>query len=67
MQPTHWRKSSYSGDGSNCVEIAATKTVIHVRDSKNAEGPQLAFQPSAWSLFIFHATADRHPHPPLAG
>ncbi|WP_406100506.1 DUF397 domain-containing protein [Streptomyces canus] len=66
MQTLQWQKSTYSGDSSNCLEIAATPAFIHIRDSKSAEGPQLAFQPPAWSLFIFHATADRHPHPSLA-
>jgi hypothetical protein len=67
MQPIHWRKSTYSGDGSNCVEIAATPAFIHIRDSKIAEGPQLAFQPSVWRLFIVHAAADRRPHRPAPG
>ncbi|KUL30100.1 DUF397 domain-containing protein [Streptomyces regalis] len=26
MQTTHWQKSTYSGDGSNCVYVAATST-----------------------------------------
>ncbi|WP_328747866.1 DUF397 domain-containing protein [Streptomyces sp. NBC_00285] len=67
MQILHWQKSSYSGDSSNCLEIAETPAFIHIRDSKIAVGPQLAFQPSVWRLFIFHATADRRPHQPAAG
>ncbi|MFE3858522.1 DUF397 domain-containing protein [Streptomyces griseorubiginosus] len=57
MQPIHWRKSSYSGDGSNCVEIAAIPTAIHVRDSKTPEGHQLTFPAAAWLRFISHALA----------
>ncbi|MEV1065860.1 DUF397 domain-containing protein [Streptomyces sp. NPDC050263] len=34
MQPLHWQKSSYSGDGSNCVNIAAGPTgTLHLRES----------------------------------
>lgn len=51
-----WRKSSYSsgGDG-DCVEIAPCPTTIHVRDSKNPAGPQLALSPQAWAAFTQHA------------
>lgn len=36
-----WFKSSYSGgtDGESCVELAVTPGTVHVRDSKNVEGP----------------------------
>ncbi|MFE0137332.1 DUF397 domain-containing protein [Streptomyces sp. NPDC059037] len=48
-----WRKSTYSsgGDG-DCVEIAPCPTTIHVRDSKNPEGPQLALSPTTWQAFV---------------
>ncbi|WP_189709795.1 DUF397 domain-containing protein [Streptomyces anandii] len=52
MQPLHWRKSSYSGDSSNCVEIAAAHKAIHIRDSKNPTDPHLTFPPAAWADFI---------------
>ncbi|MFD4152996.1 DUF397 domain-containing protein, partial [Streptomyces hydrogenans] len=46
----HWFKSSYSnGGGETCVEVATTPGTIHVRDSKNATGPRLAFGPAAWA------------------
>ncbi|MFE0736352.1 DUF397 domain-containing protein [Streptomyces sp. NPDC058855] len=48
-----WRKSSYSGpEGGNCVEVAAHPSLVHVRDSKNPEGPQLAVSPASWSAFL---------------
>ncbi len=52
-----WRKSTYSGgDGDDCVEIAPCPTTIHVRDSKNPEGPQLALEPRAWAQFVGYAS-----------
>lgn len=37
-----WRKSSYSGGGSNsCVELADLGRVVGIRDSKDPEGPVL--------------------------
>ncbi|MFB7458449.1 DUF397 domain-containing protein [Streptomyces sp. NPDC056188] len=48
-----WSKSTYSGDSSgDCVEVATCPTAIHVRDSKNTSGPQLALSPTVWSEFI---------------
>ncbi|MEU3960563.1 DUF397 domain-containing protein [Streptomyces buecherae] len=49
-----WRKSSYSGDdGGNCVEVApGFAGVVPVRDSKDPNGPALAFSSSAWSAFV---------------
>ncbi|MEU3347684.1 DUF397 domain-containing protein [Streptomyces sp. NPDC006700] len=48
-----WRKSTYSGDSSgDCVEVAACPGTVHVRDSKNTAGAQLALSPTSWSEFI---------------
>ncbi|MEU5214924.1 DUF397 domain-containing protein [Streptomyces sp. NPDC020807] len=54
-----WRKSSYSGgtDGDSCVEIATTPATVHVRDSKNIGGPQLALTPTAWAGFVSYAVS----------
>ncbi|WAP58781.1 DUF397 domain-containing protein [Streptomyces sp. S465] len=54
-----WFKSSYSSSASNdCVEVATCPDMVHVRDSKDKEGPQLAFSPTAWADFVTH-TAKR--------
>lgn len=46
---TAWRKSSYSGQAQNCVEVAVgLPGIVAVRDSKNPEGPALALAPTAW-------------------
>ncbi|MFJ2295918.1 DUF397 domain-containing protein [Streptomyces sp. NPDC087894] len=51
-----WRKSSYSGsDGGQCLEVAAHPAAIHVRDSKNPEGPTFTVSPTAWSAFAAFA------------
>lgn len=51
-----WRKSSHSsGSGDNCVEVASCPSVVHVRDSKDKTGPQLAFTPDAWADFVTFA------------
>jgi hypothetical protein len=53
-----WRKSSYSsGSEGDCVEIAPCPTTIHIRDSKNKLGPQLALSPTAWADFVAFAAA----------
>ncbi|MFE0763551.1 DUF397 domain-containing protein [Streptomyces smyrnaeus] len=49
-------KSSYSSDdGPACVEVAATPGTVHVRDSKNTPGPQLAVTPTTWAAFVSYA------------
>ncbi|GAA2462239.1 DUF397 domain-containing protein [Streptomyces glaucus] len=52
-----WFKSSYSSgpEGDSCVEIATEPGTVHVRDSKNVEGPRLAFSPAAWAGFVPYA------------
>ncbi|MEV0774786.1 DUF397 domain-containing protein [Streptomyces sp. NPDC050428] len=53
-----WFKSSYSdsSNGNDCVEVAATATAVHVRDSKNTQGPRLAVDPTAWASFLAYAS-----------
>jgi hypothetical protein len=54
-----WIKSSHStNDGPDCVEVATTPGTVHVRDSKDAQGPRLAFAPGAWTDFVTY-TAGR--------
>ncbi|MFJ5973635.1 DUF397 domain-containing protein [Streptomyces sp. NPDC093060] len=48
-----WFKSSYSdAGGGQCVEVALCPHTIHVRDSKNPDGPQLTVSPEAWAGFL---------------
>ncbi|AWN26899.1 DUF397 domain-containing protein [Streptomyces sp. NEAU-S7GS2] len=51
-----WFKSSYSGSsGDDCIEIATSPTTIHIRDSKDKAGPQLAVPAGAWAAFVGYA------------
>jgi Domain of unknown function (DUF397) len=48
-----WRKSSWSANNGNCVEVARlVGGRVGVRDSKDAQGPVLAFSPDAWRAFV---------------
>ena len=47
-----WHTSSYSGSGSDCVEVAPAPAGVLVRDSKNADGPVLAVTATAWRTFL---------------
>ncbi|GAA3374354.1 DUF397 domain-containing protein [Streptomyces sannanensis] len=53
-----WFKSSYSdsSNSSECVEVAAAPGTVHIRDSKNAKGPQLSFAHTAWVSFVTYAS-----------
>ncbi|MGW3233368.1 helix-turn-helix domain-containing protein [Kitasatospora sp. NPDC001095] len=52
-KPSSWLKSSYSSGGGNCIEVApGVPGVLPVRDSKDPDGPQLAFGLDAWQSFI---------------
>jgi hypothetical protein len=37
--PYNWQKSSFSagGDGNNCLELAATPTTLHLRESDDPD------------------------------
>jgi hypothetical protein len=51
-----WFKSSYSNGGGQCVEVAtnlaASRGVVAVRDSKDPAGPDLRFPADAFSAFV---------------
>ncbi|WP_024760069.1 DUF397 domain-containing protein [Streptomyces exfoliatus] len=54
-----WIKSSYSdASGGNCIEVAAHPTTIHLRDSKNPNGPRFAVTPATWAAFVSYAAEE---------
>ncbi|MEU6332772.1 DUF397 domain-containing protein [Streptomyces sp. NPDC047049] len=60
METLTWVKSSYSGEQGQCVEVAdarAARGVMAIRDSKDPQGPILAFSPAAFTEFITDASA----------
>ncbi len=66
LSQVQWCKSSHSGNGSNCVEVATVDAqavgaapkadsadrLFLLRDSKDPQGPVLAFTPSEWAAFV---------------
>jgi hypothetical protein len=59
MNPTRavWRKASRStGNGGDCVEVAALPDGVLVRDSRDPYGPILAVSPAAWRQFLSSLT-----------
>jgi hypothetical protein len=46
-----WRKSSYSGNTGNCVEVANLSKEIAVKDSRDQSGPELSFEYDQWRFF----------------
>ncbi|MFF3636566.1 DUF397 domain-containing protein [Streptomyces sp. NPDC002250] len=53
-----WFKSSYSSgsEGDSCVEVAPTPATIHIRDSKQDDGPLLTVTPATWATFVAYAS-----------
>ena len=49
----HWRKSRYSADEGNCVEVAFLDDGrVALRDTKDhGTGPALIFTPGEWAAF----------------
>ena len=53
MSRAEWRKSSYSGQSGNCVEVARNLPgLVAVRDSKAPGGGKLLVSPGAWASFL---------------
>jgi len=46
-----WRKSSYSDNGGNCIEVASRAGRVLARDTQDRTGPVLRFAPEAWRRF----------------
>ncbi len=54
-----WRKSSYTtSNGGNCVEVAGQDSRVLVRDTKDRQGPVLAFSLETWRQFAGKVKTD---------
>ncbi len=52
LSRAQWKKSSYSGNTGNCVEVAATQSMVGIRDSKDPDRAVLRVSREAWQEFI---------------
>ncbi|WKX70201.1 DUF397 domain-containing protein [Streptomyces sp. XD-27] len=60
MPDFKYRKSSFSDNDMECVEVATNVPgTVAVRDSKNPHGPVLRFEPAAWAEFTAAVAAGR--------
>jgi hypothetical protein len=58
LTSAEWRKSSYSTNGGNCVDVAGNLPgIVAVRDSKDPDGPALVFTADEWRAFVSGARA----------
>jgi hypothetical protein len=58
LSDMRWKKSSRSGAGNNCIEVADLDGERAVRDSKNPTGPALTFTAAEWVAFTAGVRAD---------
>ncbi|MFF4489663.1 DUF397 domain-containing protein [Streptomyces sp. NPDC001544] len=53
IENLNWFKSSYSsGEGGECLEVAMSPQLIHIRDSKTPTAPHLTLSPTTWLAFL---------------
>jgi hypothetical protein len=53
LSRAEWRKSSYSSQSGNCVEVATNMPgTVAVRDSKDPQGATLAVSCHDWQVFV---------------
>jgi hypothetical protein len=53
LSRAQWRRSSYSGNNGNCVEVATNlPDLVAIRDSKNSGGSRLLMSAASWRVFV---------------
>jgi hypothetical protein len=58
-----WRRSTFSGNQGNCVEVAELPDGGRaVRDSKNPTGPVIAYTAAEWDAFLAGVKAGEFDH-----
>jgi hypothetical protein len=55
----NWHKSSASGGGGECVEVAQWRSSVLVRDSGDRSGPVLTFSQAQWCGLVRRIKDDR--------
>ncbi|MDA3627758.1 DUF397 domain-containing protein [Saccharopolyspora sp. WRP15-2] len=56
---TAWRKSSFSGTQTECVEVGLGADEVGVRDTKDRDGGLLAVDQQQWRAFLAAVRAER--------
>ncbi|MDA3649636.1 DUF397 domain-containing protein [Saccharopolyspora indica] len=59
QEPTNWRKSSRSVNGSNCVEVGRVEGGAAVRDTKDRAAGYFTTTSGQWASFIAALKNDR--------
>jgi hypothetical protein len=62
LTSANWRKSSYSGTESNCVEVAFASGRAAVRDSKDPAGGALVLPSSAFAALVVETRVQPRRH-----
>jgi Domain of unknown function (DUF397) len=53
LSRAEWRKSSYSGQSGNCVEVARNLPgLVAIRDSEKPDGAKLVISQETWRVFL---------------
>ncbi|WP_436788903.1 DUF397 domain-containing protein [Yinghuangia sp. YIM S10712] len=52
LSTLRWRKSTHSGDGTQCVEAAFLETATLLRDSKLEASPVQVFSHASWTALL---------------
>jgi hypothetical protein len=52
MGNLEWRKARRSANNGACVELAPAAEQILIRDSKDQDGPVMAYSQYSWRLFV---------------
>ena len=52
LSRAQWRKSSYSGNSGNCVEVAIAGSNVGIRDSNDPCGPMLILTLQMWQALV---------------
>lgn len=53
-----WYTSSYSPNGSNCVEVRESPIRADVRDTKHRDAGYLTFGVDEWAAFLHHVRTE---------